>query len=202
MQIGLFDHDVPDDYVAGDVLAVDTETLGLQVHRDRLCLVQLSRGDGDADLVQIRPGQTRAANLERLLTDPAIVKIFHFARADMATLRHWLGIAVRNVYCTKIASRIARTNSNQHGLRALVQDMLDIELQKDQQSSDWGTETLSKSQQMYAASDVLYLHALREALDARLARDGRSELATSCFAFLPHRVELDLGGWGFDIFAH
>lgn len=202
MQITLFDRDVPDDYGAGDVLAVDTETMGLDVHRDRLCLVQISRGDGTADLVQIRREQTRAPNLERLFSDPAIVKIFHYARADMAMLRHWLGIAVRNVYCTKIASRIARTNSSQHGLRVLVQEILKTEIQKDQQSSDWGAETLSENQQMYAASDVLYLHALREALDARLARDERTDLATQCFAFLPHRVALDLGGWRSDIFAH
>ncbi|MCY4258987.1 MAG: ribonuclease D [Rhodobacteraceae bacterium] len=202
MSITLFDQDVPDDYDAGAVLAVDTETMGLNVHRDRLCLVQMSRGDDAADLVRIRQGQARAPNLDRIFSDPAIVKIFHYARADMAVLRHWLGIDVRNVYCTKIASRLTRTNSGQHGLRALVQDILEIEIQKDQQSSDWGAEILSENQQIYAASDVLYLRALREALDARLVREGRGNLAKQCFAFLPHRVALDLGGWHGDIFAH
>jgi ribonuclease D len=184
-------------------VAVDTETMGLKPGRDRLCLVQLSPGDGTVDLVRIAQGQTAAPNLGLLLTDPAIVKIFHFARFDVAMLKHGLGISVAPIWCTKIASRLVRTYTDRHGLKELAREILGLEISKQQQSSDWGAETLSDSQVEYAASDVLHLHAIKAALEARLVREGRHELAESCFRFVPTRAELDLLGWeGEDIFAH
>ena len=194
--------DLPDGYEPGASVAIDTETLGLNPHRDRLCLVQLSVGDGTADVVQIAPG-TPSPNLARVLADPACVKIFHFARFDLAVLSHRLGVMPGPVYCTKIASKLARTYTDRHGLKDLVRELLGIDLSKQQQSSDWAAETLSPAQLEYAASDVLHLHALRAKLDAMLAREGRSELAGECFAFLPTRARLDLLGWpDTDIFAH
>lgn len=184
-------------------VAIDTETLGLNPHRDRLCVVQLSRGDGGAEIVQIAPGQTRAPNLEKLLADPQVVKLFHFGRFDMAVMCHAFGVMAAPVYCTKIASKLARTYTDRHGLKDLVRELLGIDLSKQQQSSDWGARTLSDAQIAYAASDVLHLHALRDRLDRMLAREGRSVLAQSCFEFLPARAQLDLAGWGdIDIFSH
>ncbi|HVB89511.1 MAG TPA: ribonuclease D [Beijerinckiaceae bacterium] len=195
--------DLPDLAGFENAVAVDTETLGLNVHRDRLCLVQVSRGDGAADLVQIAPGQRRAPNLERLLTDPSVVKLFHFGRFDIAVMLHAFGVLAAPVYCTKIASKLARTYTDRHGLKDLVRDLLDVDLSKQQQSSDWGAPALSQAQTAYAASDVLHLHALRERLDAMLAREGRSDLAQACFDFLPTRARLDLAGWPeTDIFSH
>jgi ribonuclease D len=189
----------------GDEIAVDTETMGLVTARDRLCLVQLSDGMGDAHLVRF-PVQERpyaAPNLAAQLSDPGRLKIFHFARFDLAALKHWLGIDCRPIYCTKIASRIARTYTDRHGLADLTRELLGMELSKAQQSSDWGAEDLSPAQQEYAASDVLHLHALKARLDAMLAREDRADFAQACFDFLPHRVALDLAGWPeVDIFAH
>jgi ribonuclease D len=184
-------------------VGIDTETLGLNPHRDRLCVVQLSPGDGTADVVQIAPGQADAPNLRRLLADPAVVKIFHYARFDIAVLSNAFGVMPTPLYCTKIASRLTRTYTDRHGLKDLVRDLLGVDLSKQQQSSDWGAETLSEPQVAYAASDVLYLHALKEKLDALLAREGRTDLAEACFRFLPDRARLDLLGWPEeDIFAH
>ena len=195
--------DLPDGLDLGPVVAVDCETMGLIPGRDRLCLVQLSRGDGDAHLVQIGLGQTEAPNLVRLLGDPDVLKLFHFGRFDIAALRVALGVLTAPVYCTKIASRLARTYTDRHGLKDLLREVLEVDISKLQQSSDWGAATLSQAQIDYAASDVLYLHRLREALDARLAREGRAGLAAACFGFLPHRAELDLAGWPeMDIFSH
>ena len=195
--------DLPEGLIFGDAVAVDTEAMGLNPHRDRLCLVQLSRGDGDAHLVQFAAGSYDAPNLKRLLVDPQIVKLFHFARFDIAILYYYLGVMPEPLYCTKIASRLVRTFSDRHGLRDLCKDLLGVELKKDQQSSDWGASSLSEEQQRYAASDVLYLHAVRARLDAMLARERRTELARSCFDFLPARALLDLEGWAEqDIFAH
>ncbi|MCX5513660.1 ribonuclease D [Kaistia algarum] len=203
MTIRLHRGDLPDLSRYDNSVAIDTETLGLNPHRDRLCVVQLSPGDGTADVVQIAPGQTTAPNLIRLLTDPTIVKIFHFARFDVAVLGKTFGITVAPVYCTKIASRLTRTYTDRHGLKDLVKEMLDVDLSKQQQSSDWAAETLTDAQLTYAASDVLYLHALKSRLDERLAREGRIGLADSCFRFLPTRAALDLAGWAEeDIFAH
>jgi ribonuclease D len=203
MTIRLHIGDLPDDFSPGESVAIDTETLGLNPHRDRLCLVQLSRGDGEADLVQIARGQTQAPNLVRLLTDPAVAKIFHFARFDLAILQKTFGRRVGPVYCTKIASRLTRTYTDRHGLKDLTRDLLGVEISKQQQSSDWGAEKLSEAQLAYAASDVLHLHALREKLDVLLAREGRAAIAGACFEFLPTRAELDLLGWpDADIFAH
>lgn len=203
MTIRLHRGDLPDLSHYGASVAIDTETLGLNPHRDRLCVVQLSPGDGTADVVQIAAGQKEAPNLVRLLTDPAVTKIFHFARFDVAVLGHAFGITVSPVFCTKIASRLTRTYTDRHGLKDLVKEMLDIDLSKQQQSSDWGADVLSEAQLAYAASDVLYLHALREKLTDRLAREGRSALAAACFDFLPSRAALDLAGWAEqDIFAH
>jgi ribonuclease D len=194
--------DLPADYVPGPAIAVDTETLGLNPLRDRLCVVQISRGDGEADLVQILPG-TEAPNLVRVLADPDVQKIFHFARFDVAVLFHRFGVMTAPVYCTKIASKLARTYTDRHGLKDVVRELVGADLSKQQQSSDWGAETLTQAQLDYAASDVLHLHAARDRLDAMLAREGRSEIARSCFAFLPTRARLDLGGWAeTDIFAH
>jgi ribonuclease D len=195
--------DLPEGLLFGDAIAIDTEAMGLHPHRDRLCLIQLSRGDGDAHLVQFAPGCYDAPNLKRLLADPGIVKLFHFARFDIAMLYHYLGVMAYPLYCTKIASRLVRTFTDRHGLRDLCRDLLGVDLKKEQQSSDWGAATLSEEQLRYAASDVLHLHALRTRLDAMLAREGRVALAQSCFEFLPARALLDLEGWPEqDIFAH
>jgi len=184
-------------------VAIDTETLGLNPHRDRLCLVQLSNGDGTADVVQIAAGQRAAPNLVRLLADRAVTKIFHYARFDIAILEQTFGVMAQPLFCTKIASRLTRTYTDRHGLKDLVKDLLDIELSKQQQSSDWAAETLSEAQLAYAASDVLHLHAVKAELERRLARENRTELAAACFAFLPVRARLDLMGWAEDdIFAH
>ena len=184
-------------------IAVDTEAMGLVPGRDRLCLVQLSAGDGDVHLVQFAPGAYAAPRLRELLADRGVTKLFHFARFDLGMIYHYLGVMATPIYCTKIASRLARTFTDRHGLRDLCKDLLNIDLSKQQQSSDWGAETLSEEQLRYAASDVLHLHALRSRLDAMLAREGREQLAGACFDFLPHRVLLDLGGWSEqDIFAH
>jgi ribonuclease D len=195
--------DLPDGLLFGDVVAIDTEAMGLNPHRDRLCLAQLSRGDGDAHLVQFAAGCYGAPNLKRLLADPAVVKLFHFARFDIAILYHYLGVMPQPLYCTKIASRLVRTFSDRHGLRDLCKDLLGVDLKKEQQSSDWGAAELTDEQLRYAASDVLYLHALRARLDAMLVRERRTELARKCFDFLPARALLDLEGWAEqDIFAH
>ena len=203
LTIRLHRADLPDDWSFGDAVAIDTETLGLEVGRDRLCLVQLSRGDGDAEIVQIARGQTRAPNLERLLADPAVVKLFHFGRFDMAVMHQAFGVMAGPIYCTKIASKLARTYTDRHGLKDLVRELLGAEISKQQQSSDWGAATLSDAQLAYAASDVLHLHALRDKLDAMLAREGRDGLARAAFAYLPERVRLDLAGFGnMDVFSH
>jgi ribonuclease D len=203
MTIRLHKGDLPKSFSPGSSVAIDTETLGLHLHRDRLCLVQLSSGDGSADLVQIQRGQKEAPNLVRILADKDITKIFHFARFDLAKLQEAFGVRVANVYCTKIASRLTRTYSDRHGLKDLVRELLGIDISKQQQSSDWGASDLSEAQLAYAASDVLHLHALREKLDVALARENRLDLARQCFAFLPARAELDLMGWpDTDIFAH
>jgi ribonuclease D len=195
--------DLPEGLLFGDSVAIDTEAMGLNPHRDRLCLIQLSRGDGDAHLVQFAPGCYDAPNLKRLLADPAVVKLFHFARFDVAILYHYLGVMAQPLYCTKIASRLVRTFSDRHGLRDLCKDLLGVDLKKEQQSSDWGAPSLTDEQLRYAASDVLHLHALRARLDAMLARERRTELARNCFDFLPARALLDLEGWAEqDIFAH
>jgi ribonuclease D len=204
MTIRLHRGDLPDlSHYRSRAVAIDTETMGLQPHRDRLCVVQLSPGDGSADVVQIPAGAHNAPNLANILSDPAILKIFHFARFDLGALQNALGVMAGPVYCTKIASRLARTYTDRHGLKDLVRDLLGIDLTKQQQLSDWGAEALSDAQLAYAASDVLHLHALRDKLDAMLAREGRTELAAACFRFLPDRVRLDLAGWAAeDIFAH
>jgi ribonuclease D len=203
MTIRVHAGDLPDDCHYGDSVAIDTETLGLNPHRDRLCVVQLSGGDGSADLVQIARGQTRAPNLERLLGDPGVKKLFHFARFDVAVLLHTFGVETRNLYCTKIASKLVRTYTDRHGLKELCRELLGIEISKQQQSSDWGAPVLSDAQTAYAASDVLHLHAIKTKLDALLEREGRTGLAEACFGFLPARARLDLSGWpGVDIFSH
>jgi len=203
MTIRLHRGDLPDLSRYTTSVAIDTETMGLHPHRDRLCVVQLSNGDGSADVVQIPKGQTDAPNLKALLANPKITKIFHFARFDIAALDNAFGVMPQPVYCTKIASRLARTYTDRHGLKDLVRELLNIDLSKQQQSSDWGSQTLSEAQLAYAASDVLHLHALRERLDIMLAREGRLGLAQSCFEFLPTRARLDLQGWDTeDIFAH
>ena len=195
--------DLPDAVDFGESVAIDTETLGLVPQRDRLCVVQLSRGDGTAEVVQIAAGQTRAPNIEKLLGNPALTKIFHFARFDIAVLQHAFGVMATPLYCTKIASKLARTYTDRHGLKDLVRELLGIELSKTQQSSDWGGADLSEAQLVYAASDVLHLHALRARLDAMLVREGRRDLAAACFEFLPTRARLDLLGWQqTDIFSH
>jgi ribonuclease D len=196
-------NDLPAEASFGEAAAIDTETLGLIIGRDRLCLVQISNGDGSADIVRIAAGQTRAPNLERLLADPNIVKLFHYGRFDMGVLHHAFGVMAAPVYCTKIASKIARTYTDRHGLKDLARELLGVEISKQQQSSDWGTWDLSEAQLAYAASDVLHLHALREKLDAMLQREGRSELAHAAFAYLPDRVRLDLAGFeAMDVFSH
>jgi ribonuclease D len=195
--------DLPESYDAGGAVAVDTETLGLNPHRDRLCVVQLSTGDGTADIVQIAKDGSRPERLARVLADRSVLKIFHFARFDLAVLQHRFGVMPEPVYCTKIASKLTRTYTDKHGLKDLVRELLNINLQKEQQSSDWGADILTPAQLDYAASDVLHLHALKEKFDMLLAREGRSEIAGRCFAFLPTRAKLDLMGWpDTDIFAH
>jgi ribonuclease D len=203
MTIRLHRGDLPDDYDAGTSVAIDTETLGLNPLRDRLCVVQLSRGDGSADVVQILKAGPRPKNLRRLMADRKVTKIFHFARFDLAVLSHALGIMPGPVYCTKIASRLTRTYTDRHGLKDLVRELLGVDLSKQQQSSDWAAAQLSEAQLAYAASDVLHLHELKARLDVMLAREGRTRLAQECFRFLPTRARLDLAGWPEeDIFAH
>ena len=203
MTIRLHRGDLPDDHNLGPVVAIDTETLGLNPHRDRLCLVQLSRGDGTADLVQIASDQKRAPNLERLLADPKVLKLFHFGRFDIAVMMHRFGVLTTPVYCTKIASKLTRTYTDRHGLKDLTRELIGVELSKQQQSSDWGAKDLTEAQCTYAASDVLYLHQLKAKLDANLARENRTAIAQACFDFLPHRAVLDLAGWpDVDIFSH
>jgi len=203
MPIDLHDGDLPDGLEWGGCVAIDTETMGLIPHRDRLCLVQLSAGDGTAHIVQFRDRDYRAPNLRKLLTDPAVTKLFHFARFDLAAIKTHMDLMVGPVYCTKIASRLVRTFTDRHGLKDLCKELLGVELSKQQQSSDWGAAELTPEQLRYAASDVLHLHALRTRLDALLEREGRRELAEACFRFLPARALLDLGGWNDpDILAH
>ena len=203
MTIRLHRGDLPDLLRYTNSVAIDTETMGLNPHRDRLCVVQMSNGDGSADVVQVPKGHSDAPNLKKLLADPKVLKIFHFARFDLAALYHSFGVMPQPVYCTKIASRLSRTYTDRHGLKDLVREVLNIDLSKQQQSSDWGSDALSEAQLAYAASDVLHLHALREKLDQMLAREGRTELAKACFEFLPSRAKLDLQGWELeDIFAH
>ncbi len=203
MTVRLHRGDLPDLSRYTDSVAIDTETMGLNPHRDRLCVVQLSNGDGTADVVQIPLGHTEAPNLMKLLADPSVTKIFHFARFDLTALNKTFGVMPQPVYCTKIASRLTRTYTDRHGLKDLVREVLGIDLSKQQQSSDWGAQNLTDAQLAYAASDVLHLHALRERLDTMLAREGRTALARACFEFLPVRAMLDLSGWeDEDIFAH
>jgi len=199
----LYRRDLPDGLNLGPIVAIDCETMGLNPHRDRLCLVQMSSGDGDCHLVQVEQGQTEAPNLCRMLTDPKVLKLFHFGRFDIAALDHAFGALAAPVYCTKIASKLTRTYTDRHGLKNLLQELLDIDISKHQQQSDWGATRLTAAQLDYAASDVLYLHRLKDALDARLARESRTEMAAACFDFLPMRARLDLAGWPeIDIFAH
>ena len=203
MTVRLHRGDLPDLTRYTGAVAIDTETMGLNPHRDRLCVVQLSPGDGSADVVQIPKGHTDAPNLKALLANPAITKIFHFARFDVAVLYQTFGVMTGPIYCTKIASRLTRTYTDRHGLKDLVREVLNVDLSKQQQSSDWGADGLTEPQLAYAASDVLHLHALRERLDAMLVREGRTQLAKACFDFLPTRALLDLQGWEEeDIFAH
>jgi ribonuclease D len=203
MTVRLHRGDLPDLTRYAHSVAIDTETMGLHPHRDRLCVVQLSNGDGSADVVQIPRDHSDAPHLKRLLADPKVTKISHFARFDIAALYNAFGVMPQPVYCTKIASRLGRTYTDRHGLKDLVRELLNVDLSKAQQSSDWGSDALSEAQLAYAAADVLHLHALRERLDAMLAREGRSGLAQACFDFLPARAKLDLQGWDSeDIFAH
>ena len=203
MTIRVHAGDLPADRRYANGVAIDTETLGLNPHRDRLCVVQLSGGDGSADLIQIARGQSHAPNLERLLGDASVPKLFHFARFDVAVLFNTLGVMTANIYCTKIASKLVRTYTDRHGLKELCRELLSIDISKQQQSSDWGAAELTDAQVAYAASDVLHLHALKCRLDALLAREGRADLAQACFDFLPTRCRLDLQGWPqVDIFSH
>ncbi len=199
----LYQGDLPDDLDLGPIVAIDSETMGLIPHRDRLCVIQLSSGNGDAHLVQISQDQTEAPNLCKMLTNPDQLKLFHFGRFDIAVMENRFDARTAPVYCTKIASKLVRTYTDRHGLKNLLQELLRIDISKQQQSSDWGADVLTKEQITYAASDVLYLHKLKEELDIRLAREGRTELANACFEFLPYRAKLDLAGWpDMDIFAH
>jgi ribonuclease D len=201
--ISIHERDLPEGLDLGPVVAIDTETMGLHPHRDRLCLVQLSAGDGEAHLVRIARGQTAAPNLVALLADPERLKLFHYGRFDIAVMAHRFGVLARPVWCTKIASKLIRTYTDRHGLKYLCSELLGVDLSKQQQTSDWGAERLTDAQAAYAASDVLYLHRLRDALAERLAREGRTEIAEACFRFLPDRALLDLAGWpDVDIFAH
>ena len=203
MKNHLYKNDLPDGLDLGPIVAIDCETMGLHPHCDRLCVVQMSSGDGHAHLVQVAQGQTTAPNLCAMLTDPNVLKLFHFGRFDIAALQNTFGALTAPVYCTKIASRLVRTYTDRHGLKNLLQELLNEDISKQQQSSDWGADTLTKAQIDYAASDVLHLHKLRDKLDVMLAREGRDELAQACFRFLPTRALLDLEGWPeTDIFAH
>jgi len=203
MALHLYARDLPADHSLKGSVAIDTETMGLSLARDRLCLVQMSTGDGNAHMVQIEPGQNDAPNLKRLLEDENVEKIFHFARFDLAVLSGRLGIECRNVYCTKIASKLARTFTDKHGLKELAKDLIGVDLNKQQQSSDWGSARLSEEQLAYAAHDVLHLHKIQTILNAMLERENRTALAKECFAALPARVHLDMAGWeNVDIFAH
>ncbi len=203
MKIKLYQNDLPDGLDLGPVVAIDTETLGLNPFRDRLCLAQLSSGDGVCHAVQFAAGSYAAPNLKKLLADPGTTKLFHFARFDIAMFHRYLNVECKPVYCTKIASKLVRTYTDRHGLKDLVRELLGVELSKEQQSSDWGARELTEKQLSYAANDVAYLHQLKTALDAMLAREGRTHLASACFDFLPSRAELDLAGWeDVDLFAH
>lgn len=199
----LYQNDLPDGLDLGPVVAIDCETMGLNPHRDRLCLIQMSGGDGNCHLVQVAQGQTKAPNLCAMLTDPDVLKLFHFGRFDIAALLNAFGVVTAPVYCTKIASKLVRTFTDRHGLKVLLQDMLGIDISKHQQQSDWGAPDLTEAQLTYAASDVLYLHQLRSEFDILLAREHRTTIAQSCFDFLPTRAQLDLAGWPeMDIFSH
>ncbi len=199
----LYQGDLPDGLDLGPVVAIDCETMGLNPHRDRLCLIQMSGGDGNVHLVQVAKGQTEAPNLSRMLTDPKVLKLFHFGRFDIAALYHAFGALTAPVYCTKIASKLVRTFTDRHGLKYLLQDLVGVDISKHQQMSDWGAAALTAAQLDYAASDVLYLHQLKAELDKMLAREGRTEIAQACYDFLPTRAVLDLAGWPeIDIFAH
>jgi ribonuclease D len=203
MKIHLHKGDLPDGLNLGPLVAIDTETLGLNPNRDRLCLAQLSAGDGVCHAVQFAPHQYGAPNLKKMLGDPGVTKLFHFARFDIAVFRHYLGVDCKPLYCTKIASKLVRTYTDRHGLKDLVRELLGVELSKEQQSSDWGAGDLTEKQLAYAANDVAYLHQLKTVLDGMLAREDRTHLARACFDFLPTRAELDLEGWEeTDIFAH
>lgn len=204
MAIHLYQSDLPDGLNLGPIVAIDTETMGLDPRRDRLCVVQLSDGSGDAHLVQVQKGQSRAPNLERLLADPETLKLFHFGRFDIAVLKQAFGVTTAPVWCTKIASKLIRTFTDRHGLKYLLADLVGVDVSKQQQTSDWGSEVLTEAQKEYAASDVLHLHKLKAELEARLQREGRLELAKRCFSFLPTRAELDLLGWddANDIYHH
>ena len=199
----LYKNDLPDNLDLGPIVAIDCETMGLNPHRDRLCVVQLSGGDGHAHIVQIGIGQTEAPNLAALLRNPDVLKLFHFGRFDIAAMYNAFGALAEPVYCTKIASKLVRTFTDRHGLKYLLQDLVGVDVSKQQQQSDWGSVELSNAQLEYAASDVLYLHRLKTALDTMLVREGRDEMAKACFDFLPMRAKLDLAGWPeMDIFAH
>ena len=199
----LYQNDLPDDLDLGPIVAIDCETMGLHPHRDRLCVVQMSGGDGNAHMVQVQLGQTEAPNLCKMLADPNVLKLFHFGRFDIAAMLNAFGVVTAPVYCTKIASKLVRTYTDRHGLKNLLQELMNKDVSKQQQSSDWGAETLTAAQLDYAASDVLYLHELREKLNVMLEREGRTELAQACFDFLPTRARLDLAGWPeIDVFAH
>lgn len=198
----LYENDLPDNFKAADIVAIDTEAMGLDNYRDRLCLVQLSNGDDIAHLVKIYPNNYNAPNLKKLLSDSKIVKLFHFARFDVAIMNHYFDLDIKNIYCTKIASRLCRTYTDSHGLKDLINELLHKKISKQQQSSDWGADTLTDEQKKYAANDVLFLHQIKEKLDLMLAREGRKELAQSCFDFIATRVKLDLQGWKNDIFEH
>ncbi|MEJ0025074.1 MAG: hypothetical protein WDN01_03505 [Rhizomicrobium sp.] len=203
MKIKLHKGDLPANLDLGPLVAIDSETLGLNPFRDRLCLVQLSAGDGVCHAVQFAPGEYAAPNLKKLLADPDVTKLFHFARFDVAMFRRYLGVVTQPIYCTKIASKLVRTYTDKHGLKDLVKELLGVDLSKEQQSSDWGAPVLTERQLAYAANDVAFLHKLKVALDAMLAREHRTALAKACFDFLPARAELDLAGWNeVDIFAH
>ena len=199
----VYEGDLPDNLDLGSIVAIDCETMGLKPHRDRLCVVQLSGGDGNAHLVQIAKGQTSAPNLCKLLENPEVLKLFHFGRFDIAAMYHAFGALTAPVYCTKIASKLVRTYTDRHGLKNLLQELVEVDISKQQQSSDWGADKLSDAQVSYAASDVLYLHRLRDVLNERLKREERAEIAQACFDFLPQRALLDLQGWpDEDIFSH
>lgn len=199
----LYQNDLPDGLDLGPVVAIDCETMGLKPHRDRLCLIQMSGGDGNCHLVQVTKGQSEAPNLVAMLENPEVLKLFHFGRFDIAALMHSFGATTAPVYCTKIASKLVRTFTDRHGLKTLLQDLVGVDISKHQQQSDWGAEALTDAQLDYAASDVLYLHQLRDKFDAMLAREGRTEMAQACFDFLPMRARLDIAGWPeVDIFSH